>query len=37
MQPQVIICKDRAEWLEARKDGLGATFAMANFSAAIDR
>ena len=29
MQPQVIICKDRAEWLEARKDGLGASDAAA--------
>lgn len=29
MTPQVIICKDRAEWLEARKDGLGASDAAA--------
>ena len=29
MQPQVIICKDRVEWLEARKDGLGASDAAA--------
>ena len=29
MQPHVIICKDRAEWLEARKDGLGASDAAA--------
>lgn len=25
MEPLVVICKDRAEWLEARKDGLGAS------------
>ena len=24
MEPLVIVCKDRAEWLEARRDGLGA-------------
>lgn len=29
MEPLVIICKDRAEWLEARKDGLGASDAAA--------
>ncbi len=29
MTPQVTICKDRAEWLEARKDGLGASDASA--------
>lgn len=25
MEPLVVVCKDRAEWLEARKDGLGAS------------
>lgn len=25
MEPLVVICKNRAEWLEARKDGLGAS------------
>ena len=29
MTPRVTICKDRAEWLEARKDGLGASDASA--------
>ena len=29
MEPLVVICKDRAEWLEARKDGLGASDASA--------
>lgn len=29
MDPLVIICKDRAGWLEARKDGLGASDAAA--------
>lgn len=29
MTPQVTICKDRAEWLEARKGGLGASDASA--------
>lgn len=29
MTPQVTICKDRAEWLEARKEGLGASDASA--------
>ena len=29
MKPLVVICKDRAEWLEARKDGLGASDAPA--------
>ena len=29
MEPLVVICKDRAEWLEARKDGLGASDAAA--------
>lgn len=25
MTPSIVICKDRAEWLEARKEGLGAS------------
>lgn len=29
MEPLVIVCKDRAEWLEARRDGLGASDAAA--------
>lgn len=29
MTPQVVICKDRAEWLEERKEGLGASDAAA--------
>ena len=30
MEPLVIVCKDRAEWLEARRDGLGASDAAAD-------
>ncbi len=29
MTPSIVICKDRAEWLEARKEGLGASDASA--------
>lgn len=29
MEPLVVVCGDRAEWLEARKDGLGASDASA--------